>query len=329
MIRSLAVTLLVTATAHAQPHVELGRCASYDTSELQHAIARDVHGESAYAVVIECADLVTAKLRLSPEPPDGPVEREVNLGEVEGALRPKLLALAIAELADIATGLPPPKPPASPPNSPTTTPPANSADQLPATQHVPNTLAAREPVAVVEPERSDVVVPWSLAVHAGTRAYLHEHSTVIGTVAIDVIHRPYRIGIEAGMGQHFDPSRDSIFFNSQYERGLVRGWLGTATGAVELVCALGVCVTGNVALGGTLIHTHIAEPADKPFVQSQAIDPYVALSISLEYTHAVAGVSFTLAIESGYTWGADFLVYGEPVIRFDDQMLAGHLAATF
>jgi hypothetical protein len=112
-----APILAASAVAMADPvHVHVERCAMLDSDALDTAVTRELvldpklasHARQL-AVSLECADGLHANLRIEPAPADGPLARELDLGEAPAELRVKLVALAIAELIDIEATEPAPR----------------------------------------------------------------------------------------------------------------------------------------------------------------------------------------------------------------------------
>src|SRR5262245_41059921 len=111
-MRSLAGALVLAcaSAAAADPRVDLDRCDALDRGAVKKAVDAELAGIAAdklaavgdRAVVVACPDAVTAHLQLEPAPSSGPIARSLDLGEVPGELRPRLVALAVVEVVEVA-----------------------------------------------------------------------------------------------------------------------------------------------------------------------------------------------------------------------------------
>jgi len=111
-IAAFALALIAPALARAQPapRLDLSRCRAFDDAEARRAIAAELTEVPAdrqphlpdVAVSIDCPDAITATIHVQPAPPDGPLEKTLDLGDLPGELRLRTVALAVAELVDVA-----------------------------------------------------------------------------------------------------------------------------------------------------------------------------------------------------------------------------------
>ncbi len=111
-LASMTVTAMIglavlARSGAARPRVELARCEAFDTFEVRRAIddaLRTTLRERShdFIVIVDCPDPVTAHLRVEPSATGDALVRSLDLEEVPSDLRFKLLALAVAELSEIA-----------------------------------------------------------------------------------------------------------------------------------------------------------------------------------------------------------------------------------
>src|SRR5689334_15179051 len=113
-----AALLCAASRAGADPVLVLERCTTLDPVALRTAIQRELAAarpdlrRDELILAVACPDSVTARLSIELPPPALPLGRSLDLGEVPGELRIKLLAVAAVELLDGAVAaLHPPPPP--------------------------------------------------------------------------------------------------------------------------------------------------------------------------------------------------------------------------
>lgn len=102
--RWLAISSVVvtSSVAAADPVVLLDQCTAFDRTALHAAIQRELAASQVkhdVTLVVACPDAVTAHLSIEPEMG---LARTLDLGEVPGDLRVKLLAVAAVELVVVA-----------------------------------------------------------------------------------------------------------------------------------------------------------------------------------------------------------------------------------
>jgi len=324
------VTFLAATMARAEPlRVDLARCTAFDARALAKAIARELpanSGTSPFAVIVACPDLVTANLHVEPVPADGPIARSLDLGEVPGDLRVKLLALAIAELAEAAatarlpagaTGPTKPRGDAADPQALSDVDPrpraATSAPPAPAMQTTPNAATITPPRAppartaanapTIAPTRVATIAPPSepaivdgraapsselveLGPIAGVRVFASTR-TMLAELGAELRLPWLRVGVRGGAGSDHDTL------------GSVHPWLATATLARELACIDAGCVLvrGEAGMAGVVAH---AVPLA---TSTNASAAYAQASLGIELHHRFDSWTATATLEGGYARG--------------------------
>jgi hypothetical protein len=296
-LAAFVVMCLAPTMARAEPpRVDLARCTAFDARALAKAIAREMpadSGTSPFAVIVACPDLVTANLHVEPVPADGPIARSLDLGEVPGDLRIKLLALAIAELAEAAataklpaTATGPTKPPgdAADPQSLSDADPRPHAPASPTTRVA--TIAPPHEPAIADRRAAPPREPLELGPIAGVRVFASTH-TMLAELGAELRLPWFRIGVRGGAGSDHDPL------------GSVHPWLATATVARELACIDAGCVLvrGEAGMAGVVAHAvPLASSADASAAYAQA-------SLEIEVHHRFGGWTAIATLDGGYARG--------------------------
>ena len=330
------MTCLAATIARAEPpHVDLARCTAFDARALAKAIARELPADTApspFAVIVACPDLVTANLHVEPVPADGPIARSLDLGEVPGDLRVKLLALAIAELAEAAVTA---RLPAAA-NGPTK-PRRDAADPQSLSDVDPKARPAIAPTApmIPQPATSPSLRSTSRTASAPTNAATRTTSgpplpTRVATTAppsepsIGIADRevaqssdPVELGPIAGV-RVFASSFTALaelggelrlpWFRVGLSAGAGRNvdplgklypWLATITLAREIVCIdLGCAlVRGEAGLAGVVAH------ASTEAIATDTSAAYAQASLAIEVHHRFGGWTMTTMVDAGYARG--------------------------
>jgi hypothetical protein len=346
-----------TADPVPAPRVELAQCTALDRAALRRAIDAELAGLAAdkraavgdRVVVVACPDAVTAHLSLEPTPATGPVARSLDLGEVPGPLRARLVALAVVEVVDVAAmvgaAAAPPAP--APEPAPTPAPPApddrpSGIDPTPlgpGTQP-PATVAAIAPPADAATEaRVDrgVTAPGparamrrsladggarlrgrTIAPRVGVRLYPTGPASAVPmlAVSVDLVQGAVVVGITAAAGQVDDPL------------GTVRPLLAAGSAGLTLACAragaLEACATGRVTAG---LAAATASPASAMTPASTATAPYLELGGQLELAWRGRHRALVVALDAGWAEGLIATAGPREVARLDGAALAATIGA--
>jgi hypothetical protein len=323
---SVAIALLAPSVAAAQPRVDLDRCV-LDAGSLRKAIDAElatikperVAAIGDRAIVVECPDAVTAHLRLEPGF-DGPLARSVDLGEVPGELRLRLVALAVVELTEaaalIAIATPPTTEPEPDPDPPSTTPRTTPADPAPLREPTPPAFVEpvrdEPPVAHVtarralgEPSRPKLMVSPRL----GIRIYASQPVPMIDA-ATDVVIGPFAVGAGIAAGQ----TDDTL--------GTVRPILVTAIAGVTLACwrsnALELCASTRGRAGAAIAASSSSMTG---VVADTATVPYVELAGQIELAWQRRRTSMIAFAEGGWSRGLIAYADNRDVVHLDGALL--------
>jgi hypothetical protein len=311
-LAAVVVVCLAAPGAADPPKVDLSRCTAFDATALRRALARELPntgGDTPFAVIAVCPDLVTAHLHVEPVPTDGPIARSLDLGEVRGDLRIKLLAIAIAELAEVVASLPvptavgattpelraygDPRDPQSLSNAdPKTTPP--SAPPPPRRDPPAPAASAAKRVAVDDGVMRDAPPaiartarePIELGPVAGVRVFSSTR-TVMADLGAELALPWFRVGIRGAVGDAHDVL------------GSLHLWLATATAARELVCAGPGCALVRVEAGMVGAVARAAASA----TASNASTGYAQGSLAVELRHRFSGWTAAATLDAGFAAG--------------------------
>ncbi len=340
----VGMVLALAGTASATPHIDLSRCIAFDELALRRAILHELTSTPSttrdFTVVVTCPDLVTASAVIDPQPGDGPLKRDLNLGEVPGDLRVKLLALAIAELVDVAAASAPPifvpeQPHAPDPPGPTpkpkVKPPVDGASDVAkrkqtATERTDgsNDGAKRKRVATDpsdDPDRIDdsrgVVArapathyTWAISPRIGARIYPATPRPLVD-VGAEVSYARFRLGIEGAVGQRSEAL------------GTMRPYLATASLARELLCGHSLCTLVRIA-GGL---AGVSAEATAGATAHSAMAAYGEAVLAVEWSHAFDGWSLVAAVDGGWAEGLIAQANGVDAVQLAGLTFAGSLGA--
>ncbi len=323
-----AVMLALAGTASATPRIDLSRCIAFDELALRRAILHELSPTSSstrdFTVVVTCPDLVTASAVIDPEPGDGPLKRDLNLGEVPGDLRVKLLALAIAELVEVADGSAPPivrpeqtHPPEPPGPSPKPKakpepPPADAAKDEPKKKRVASDGDHESfdggggLVAHVSPSHQT----WAISPRIGARVYPATPRPLVD-VGAEVSYARFRLGIEGAVGQRSEAL------------GTMRPYLATASLARELVCGHALCTLARIA-GGLV---GVSAEATAGATAHSAMAAYGEAVLGVEWSHAFDGWSLIAAVDGGWAEGLIAKANGADAVQLAGLTFAGSVGA--
>ena len=317
------VVLGAATTARAQPRIDTSRCPSFTADDARRAVVAELGAVgrdrearlTELTVVVECPDAITARVRVEPAPDDEPA-RVLDLGDMPGELRLRVVALAAAELIDVALTRPPQldDAPAGPPPPPEELGPRGEGGQdaqalaggAPGgAPRRPRRVAAASPPgdAVARLDRAArggrAAPPGDAQLHVrgGVRSFLAAPAPLTevgaelrrGRLALDVFGATTSVDDELG----------SV-------RGVVAGagvaWqLGCRGGAGTYLCAL--------ARGGAGLATARPTSLDDRIVSEAATAPFVELGPRLEARVAQGRWHGTLAV--GLAWSAGLIVLAE------------------
>jgi hypothetical protein len=334
---ALALSLggvLATRAAVADPRVDLDRCDALDRVALRRAVDAELAGIAAEkraavdkVVVVECPDAVTAHLRLDPAPASGPIARSLDLGDVPGALRSRLVALAVVELVEVGALVAarveqtPPGPP--PPTAPLDATRPDPVDPTPLEAPGTRTAAldgATAGIAAAAPrdtERRDLGPlatrralldggPWlsgrAIAARAGVRFYT-AHTVPMLDAGVELVQGALSVGVTGAVGQADDPL------------GSVTPFLVAGTAALALACTraqrLEACASGRLTAG---LAGATASAPDPAVEAAAATAPYVQVGAQLELAWRGRHRAVSLTLEAGWAEGL--------IITADDRRVA-------
>jgi len=335
--RAACVLLALAGVAGADPRVDLGRCTAFDTLVLYREISRELPPPVpglGFVVIVECPDKRTVQLHVEPLPDDGPLARTLDLGEVPGDLQLKLLALAVAELYQVATTAKPPRSPgaiASHGTRPDGVEPTAMTAAPPVV--APVTVATKPPV-VAPPVRTaarDVDAPAhasgatavSVALPAAARSW-----SVMPTAAVVIFPatpRPLvQIGGELALPWLRLGVRGAVG-DTDATLGTIRPWLLTATIARALWCA-GEHTSGCVLVrveGG--VAGASAEASSMAAIAHDATAAYGQATLAGEVAHRFGDWSVVGSAEAGWAQGLIARVDGADRVDLAGAVVIGAL----
>jgi hypothetical protein len=331
------------------PRIDLDGCGNLDRAALRRAIDAELAGlasdkRAAVAervVIVGCPDAVTAHLRLEPAPPTGPIARSLDLGEVPGHLRPRLVALAVVEVVDVAAAVaagavvPPPAEP-TPPAEPVDRPSGIDPTPLGPGAQPPTTVAAIAPPTDAAATRVDrgvdrpgppllarrsladgggVLRGRAIAPRAGLRIY-PGRAVPMAALAVDLLQGAVVVGATAALGQADDPL------------GTVRPLLIAGTAGITLACARNgafeACATGRVTAG---LAAALASAANPMIESATATAPYLELGGQIELAWRGRHRALVLAVDAGWAEGLIATAGAREVARLDGAAITTTLGA--
>jgi hypothetical protein len=319
---AVAIALATAPAAHAEPAIELARCTAFDETKLRHAIDRALPASAArtdsFAIIVDCPDLVTAHVHVEPAFADGPIARSLDLGEIAGDLRIQLLALAIAEVIEVAATARPAEVIADAPRAPPVRgeprDPLPLADAEPREPEPPRRVAIREDRIDDSPrERPAAASPraWTLEPHIAARDFAATGTLLTGG-GVELGLPWLRIGIDAATAEVVDPL------------GRLRPWLVTASIAREVACAgraTQLCAIVRVA--GGVAGVSVTAPAT---VSARSmVAHYAQAGAVAELAHRFAGWSVAADAEVGWADGLIARSAGRDAISLAGVTMTGAL----
>ncbi|HUJ60636.1 MAG TPA: hypothetical protein VLX92_19175 [Kofleriaceae bacterium] len=316
---AIASVAALAAVANAEPRVELARCTAFDVRALRVAIDRELPTDPAlrtrdFAIVVECPDLATASLHVEPVPADGAIARTVDLGEVPTDLRLKLLALAVAELVEVAASdTSGPAPQVLVPVTDTIAPVIRPAPRAP-----PPRIAAAPPPDLEQVVSTGAPAPhparWSLAPSVGMRLYTST-PTALAQAGAELALPWLRIGVRGALGTGSDAL------------GSFRPYLATATVARDLACRAGLCLVARIE-GGVAGVT--ARPASTAVaIAHDASAAYGQATLAGELVHRFTGWSVLASIEAGWAEGLIARAGGRDAAALAGPVVIGEIGVRF
>lgn len=328
-IGAAAAVVAVASAAAADPRVDLEKCSALDRTALRRAVDAELAGiddtklaaVGDRAVIVDCPDAVTAHLQLDPQPTSGPIARSLDLGEVPTELRPRLVALAVVEVVEVAALIgtgpvePPPVPDHSKPPDPHTTgepidptplaptpppptpPAAGFADDTAAGPGAGTSRMIDRPAGPPLPIRRALADGGALlrgrsyVPRVGVRIYPSRAVPMLDG-GFELIQGVVSIGVTGAIGQTDDPL------------GTVRPYLVAVTGGLTLACsrtgALEACASGRVAGGLAGIDASSADPTITAHGMTAG---YVELGGQVELAWRGRDRAGVLAIDAGWSEG--------------------------
>jgi hypothetical protein len=323
MRRRLAALAIACAAAPAaaEPAIVLDQCTSFDRVALRAAIERELAAappdprRDDLTLVVQCPDTVTARLSVELPPPALPLVRSLDLGEVAGELRPKLLAVAASELIEGALAAPRPPAPDEPapadastataPPAPAPAPAAPSASTGAATAIAP--AGPRPPPTGV---RADLAASPRPAVvpRLGMRLYVRK-PIPFAHLAVDYERRWFAVGVAGSIGA------------TDVTLGSLTAYLATASASTRPLCAGGdgrVCLRARGELGLAAVTVH---PASDMVVARNAHALYAQLGLVLDAERAFGAVSALAAVEAAWAEGLVAVAQDRPAIQLDGTVV--------
>ena len=292
-----AAVAAAAAPAAAEPVLVLERCTVLDAEALRAAIlhelaARPDPRRDELILAVQCPDAVTARLALTPPPPAAPVTRSLDLGEVPGELRIKLLAVAAAELIDGAVAA------RHPPPAPAPIDPGPARPPLPG-ERLPGSLTRTGEVTAPAPRAHDALVP-----RAGLRVFPAK-PVPLAHLALDYERRWFAVGVAMSIG------------SNDVALGSVSALLVTAGASTPPLCAGAAsraCIRARGELG---LARAKARPAAPMVVASDARAPYTQLGLALDLERAFGSLAALVAVEAGWAHGLIATSQAETAIQLD------------
>jgi hypothetical protein len=326
-----ALVLAGAGTAAADPRVDLDRCEALDRNAVRKAVDAELAGLAAdklaavgdRAVVVACPDAVTAHLQLEPAPASGPIARSLDLGEVPGELRPRLVALAVVEVVEVAAligagAIEPPapvEPSAPPPDKASGIDPSPLGDTPPPRVIVtpagfagdgpggPGALPGGQGDGPVDTGRrlasrralgdgGHWLAGRGYTPRAGVRVYPGNAVPMIAA-GFEVTFGVISVGVTGAFGQTDDPL------------GTVRPYLVAATGGVTVACGrqgkLEACASGRVTAGLAGVTASATDAANT--TGNDATAPYLEVGGQLELAWRGRERAGVLAVDAGWAEG--------------------------
>ena len=340
MIRGRVTLLVATAAglvplvarADPAPRVDLSRCDLFDATAVIGAIAAELGSTPAerlqdllrVTVTIDCPDLVTAHITVEPSRRGDRLEKGVDLGDLPADLRLRLLALAVAELVDVALTVvaenaaapPADREPASardqaanaggpaevgrgpPGGEPTAGQPGQGGSAL---------AAARRPRAGDDAGRGRGLA------RLGVRFFGSEHAPMID---LSVGFARGRLTIDA-----FVASRQAVD-----PLGDLRATVGGLGGAVHLGCrgfpGAWLCAGGRAAVGLASISADSAHPL---IDANDVLGIYAEAGPRLEARLEYARWSGSFVLDAGWSWGLVGIVEDREVARLSGAVVTASI----
>jgi hypothetical protein len=314
-----------SARADPSPGLDVTRCKIFDLAGARKAIAAELavapelqERLADVRITIECPDAITARVSVVPAPPDAPLEKTLDLGDLPGDLRLRLVALAVAELVDVAVTVePPPDPGAAPPPPP---PPSvrtgeGGLDARPFEAAAPPAPPGSTVATAVELRRDRPALGRrraltgadpagdQLGLLAGVRVFLDQGEPLV-ELAGEVSRGPFALDLFAATGTS-DDSLGEL-------RALVAGAgasarLGCRGSAGTWLCAAVRAAGGVAAVGADPVH---------PMIESEgATAPYLELGPRLEVRVESARWTGALLLGAGWSSGLVALAEQRAVVR--------------
>jgi hypothetical protein len=303
------VCVLHASTARAElPVIDLVRCETFG-DELRAAISAEIEAIAVErdvtigdrTIVISCPDAVSAHIEIQPPPASGPLTRRLHLGDIPDALRVRLIALATAELADVASRLH---------VAPTTT--TSSTSMTASAPSVPLVTRVERSAAPPLPNLADGSPPDSLALmpRAGMRTFAAQAPWLV-ELGAEASLGPYGLGIVAATGAAGDPL------------GRVRGYLVALAATARVACTgerFAVCVGARAEVG---LAVAIAEGRAADVMAADARAPYVAGAGDVVASYSLGAWTLTAGATLGWAEGLIARASDRIPLRLDGMMIGG------
>ncbi len=315
------------ARADPEPGVDVTRCTLFELAEARRAIAAELTVPSDLRdrlvdvrIVIECPDAITARISVEPAPDDGPLEKLLDLGDLPGDLRLRLVALAVAELVDVAVTVAAPAtdaPTSDPPPGPKRPTGEGGLDARPFESAAPDTAPPSSMAAA--PLRVDRLARPALrrrralsggeagarqvGLLAGVRVFV-ERPEPMAEIAVELTAGPFGVDLFGATGT----SDDSL--------GDLRMLIAGAGASARLGCRGGdgtwLCASVRGAAGVAGVR---ADPVH-PMIESHDLyAPYLELGPRLEVRVESPRWSASLLLGTGWSSGVIALAEDREVVR--------------
>jgi hypothetical protein len=307
-----AVLLTRAAVARADaPRIDLSRCTVLDDAEARTAIAAELTSIPAeraahlgeVVVAITCEDAVTATVTVTPAPADGPLEKQLDLGDLPADLRTRGIALAVAELVDLALDVASAPAPAPPPPSP------HGEGGVDAASFVPHPIAPPSQVAIVVAPRPR----WRAAARAGVLVFV-DRAAPLTDVAGEVSRGRLALDLFVATARADDTLGD------------VRSIVGAIGLTVTVACRGGVgtwlCLGARGAAGVAAV---TVDPVHPMIIGHDAVSTYVELGPRLEIRVEHRRWSGSLALGLAWASGLSALADGREIVRLGGPVVGTSL----
>jgi len=301
VIARLALTALgiCATTARADPQIHAERCPILPAAALAAAIARELalaptlasHAAS-WRIDLDCPDAIHARVQIEPGPTREPVTVDLDLSEEPDALRVKLVAVAVAELANLVDVA---HEPAAMPSTPAIDP-----------EDAPPPVLGAVATPSMPPRSPGVSVRGGLRIIAG-------HAEPMPTVSADLEVGPVRLGLVTAIGSAHRSE------GTPYILALTVGrTLGCSRGRTSLC----LVVRGEAGFVGAEIRLD-----DTAIMERNLYAGYGDLAVGFEVRRRLAGWNWIADVDLGAADG--MVVEAQTLERLDGPFAVGAVGVSW